>query len=235
MPVRTDPIAWHDIPKPSGGRRRMAVLSEPDARRWHDLAGRIGAALEGRLPAAVLANRVRVAGAGWALRPVGPALRVAARASSGLAATARMVVRADVASFYPSVTASVLAAAIADAGGDPEDARLAADLLDGWGSDGYPGLPIGPPGSAVLANAVLAPVDRALRGLPFLRWVDDYLIGCRVERDAGRALHLLDEALDRLSLRRAPSKTGVVEPGASFRWLGRASGAPLVRGGVHRR
>jgi Reverse transcriptase (RNA-dependent DNA polymerase) len=213
VPVRTDPIATYRIPK-RRGTRRMAVLSERDARRWHDLAGRVAMALEPRLPGSVLANRV----------PLGAALRVAATASTHLARRARVLVRTDVASFYPSVRPAVLAEAVAAAGADPEDARLAAGMLDGWWSEGYPGLPIGPPGSAVLANAVLHPVDGALDGRPFLRWVDDYLIGCPNERDAARVLEGIDEALDRLSLRRAPGKTFLEEPRLPFRWLGEVSG-----------
>ena len=131
-----------------------------------------------------------------------------------------MLVHADVASFYPSVTPAVLASAVTEAGGDPADARLGADLLEGWGSEGYLGLPIGPPGSAILANAVLRPVDRAMDGRPFLRWVDDYLIACSDERDAARALDGIDETLDRMALRRAVAKTRMEEPRLSFRWLG---------------
>jgi hypothetical protein len=218
VPVRTDPITWYEIPKRSGGVRVMARLSDRDAKRWHDLAGRIGRALEGRLPRGVLADRLEATPAGWRFRSVRTAFAEARAASTRLASRAGVLVHADVASFYPSVTPTVLASALTGVGADPEDARLAADLMEGWGSEGYLGLPIGPRGSAVLANGVLRPVDRAL-DRPFLRWVDDYLIACSDERDAARALDRIDEALDRIALRRALVKARIEEP-RRFRWLG---------------
>jgi Reverse transcriptase (RNA-dependent DNA polymerase) len=220
VPVRTDPISSYPILKRAGGVRVMAVLSDRDARRWHDLAGRVGPVLEGRLPHSVLADRLTAVPGGWRFRPVRPAFDEAREACIRLARGGGVLVQADVASFYPSVTPSVLASAVIDAGGDPADAGLAAALLEGWGSEGYLGLPIGPRGSAILANAVLRPVDDSMDGRPFLRWVDDYLIVCSDERDAARALDRIDETLDRMALRRAVTKTRMEEPRRSIRWLG---------------
>ncbi len=223
MPVRTDPIVTYEIPKPSGGSRLMATLSYRDARRWHALAGRVTRVLEQRLSDQVCGNRATVDGPGWSLRALRPSLGKARLRAQRLASRTSLLIRADVASFYPSVTPGVLSGSLRRVGVEPADARLAADLVDGWGSDGYAGLPIGPPGSAVLANAVLRPVDGALRELPFLRWVDDYLIGCRTERDAHRALDLLDETLAGMGLRRSRAKTRVEEDRRSIRWPGRTS------------
>ncbi|MGH2547284.1 MAG: RNA-directed DNA polymerase, partial [Actinomycetota bacterium] len=100
----------------------------------------------------------------------------------------------------------------------------AADMLDGWGSEGSPGLPVGPAGSAVMANAVLASADAGLSPHPFLRWVDDYLVGVTSERAAVEVLDRLHEALDRLGLRLARSKTALLEAGPTVRWLGTSPG-----------
>ena len=100
-------------------------------------------------------------------------------------------------------------------------------MLEGWGSSGYEGLPIGPPGSAVLAEAVLAEVDDALRPLPFLRWADDYLISVPSERAAGEALERLDAALARVGLRRSRPKTAVAAA-SGFRWLGTSFGPAIA-------
>lgn len=200
----------------------MAILTPRDTRAWHRLAGRVAEAIEPGLGAQVLANRVRSPGPVWTLEPVGSALararRFAARMPPGI------IVRTDVAAFYPSVTPTVLYTTLGRIGAATEDARAAANMLDGWGSKGHPGLPIGPSGSAVLANAVLAEVDAALEGVAFLRWVDDYLIALRTESGVSRLLQRLDEALDNLGLLRSQPKTQVTDQSAS--WPGKGTSGP---------
>jgi RNA-directed DNA polymerase len=223
VPVRTDPIVPYEIPKPLGGTRLMASLSRRDAELWHALAGRVTRVLEPRLGDHLHGERASSDGRGWSPRRFRRSLRLARRRAERLVAGVPLVIRTDVTSFYPSVTPAVLAGSLRGVGAERADVRMAGDLVEGWGSDGYAGLPIGPPGSAVLADAVLRPVDRALRDLPFLRWVDDYLIGCHTEAEARRAMELLDEALAGLGLRRSEPKTLVDEAAAGIRWLGRAS------------
>lgn len=227
VPIRVDPVASTWLPKPGGGARRMASLSDRDARRWHRLGGRIASVIDPRLPPRVMGNRAVVGRSGrppaWRLRSVGPSLRGARRAAAALAARSPALLRTDVAAFYPSVTPGTLAGALSAAGADPHDARLAADMMDGWGSEGHPGLPIGPPASAVLANAVLWGVDRSLGPFPFLRWVDDLLIALPGDGAAAEVLERFDEALGRVGLRRNEAKT-LLSPGA-VRWLGGPSAA----------
>lgn len=203
----------------------MARLSEPDTGRWHALAGRVAVLVERALPPSVLANRAVGGGRGWSLEPVGPALRRARHLGRRMA-TAPLLVRTDVAAFYPSVTPSTANRALLDVGAERADARLAAAMLEGWGSEGYPGLPIGPAGSALLANAVLRPVDRAVTASPWLRWVDDYLIAVSPRSGVEQILEQLDEALDGLGLWRSVPKTVTVAPPTEPSWLGRASRAP---------
>lgn len=211
--------------KPGGGLRRLAVLSDCDEVVWHRLAGRIAALVEPRLGERVLANRAQAVAGDWSLRPVLPALRRARPAVAALARRGPLMVRTDVAAFYPSVTPSALFRALRSEGVGAWDAGAAAHFLDGWGSEGYPGLPVGPSGSAVLANAVLATVDRCLP-YPFVRWVDDYLIAVPSEPAAEEAIQRLDEALDRTCLRRSEPKTLLLHCTAEIRWLrGGASGA----------
>lgn len=131
-----------------------------------------------------------------------------------------VLLRTDVAAFYPSVTPSVMFRSLRRADTPVDDARTAADMLAGWGSEGYPGLPIGPPGSAVLGNAVLIAVDEALEPMLFLRWVDDYLVGVTSERQAAEATERLDEALSGLDLRRSSAKTALLDRVREVRWLG---------------
>jgi hypothetical protein len=215
--VRIDPIAsrWH--PKPGGGLRRMALLSGRDHRAWADLGRRVAGTIDAQLSDRVVAHRTRADGPSWTLESVGAALRRA----RGLVAGARapVTLRTDVTAFYPSVTPGLLFGSLRRLSVDTHDASIAADLMEGWGSEGYPGLPVGPPTSAILANAVLAPVDDLLPPSGWLRWVDDYLVTLASERVAWVALERIDHALEALGLSRSDQKTALVE-GARLRWPG---------------
>lgn len=215
--VRTDPVETWAEPKPGGGRRTMARLSGRDAARWQGVADRVVALVERTLGDEVAANR-SASRTRWEPGPLGPALVRARRLAASVAMRSEAVVRADVANFYGSVTPSVVHASLRRAGAERDDATTAADLVDGWGSDGCRGLPIGPSPSALVANAALVPLDEALGGLDFLRWVDDVLVGTPENR-VDETLDRLDEALDAIGLRRSAAKTSVTS-GSRTAWLG---------------
>jgi hypothetical protein len=219
---RVDPIVPRWAPKPAGGWRRMATLSDRDAARWYRLAGRVAEVVGQQLPPPVLANQEVGTEPSWRPRPLGPALAAARHSARGL--TGPLMLRTDVADFYPSVRPSVLFATLTGLGLPSGVSGAVADMLDGWGSEGSPGLPVGPPGSAVMANALLASADAAMGPCPFLRWVDDYLVGVGSEGIALEVLDRLREALGRLGLRLARSKTALLEAGPRIRWLGTSPG-----------
>jgi Reverse transcriptase (RNA-dependent DNA polymerase) len=200
----------------------MATLSDRDAARWHRVAGRVAEAIEPRLPGNVLANRTVGPWPSWRLRALGPALAAARRRAGRLPGP--VVLRTDVADCYPSVRPAVVFTALSGLGVPDAAARAAADLVEGWGSEGSRGLPVGPAGSAVIANAVLASADAAIGPYPFLRWVDDYLVGVPTEGAAVEVVERLQEALARLGLRLAPAKTAIAETGPRIRWLGTSPG-----------
>jgi hypothetical protein len=224
MAARVDPVRTYRIPKPSGGTRRMAVLSPADDAAWHRIGGAAVTAVEPLLGDRVLASRVLRAGSSWRAEPLRRALQRARLASARLGRGTPFVLRTDVESCYPSTDPSVAAASLRTCQVDRRVALRAADMLEGWGSEGYGGLPIGPPASAVLANAVLAGVDRQLQDLTFLRWVDDYLVAVRSERHVAEVLERLDLALQRVGLRRSAPKTTLLEGDRSIPWLGTLSG-----------
>ena len=193
MPARhrVDPVHAEPIPKPGGGTRTLAHLGPRDAAVWGALGTRLRPLVERRLGATVLADLADPRG-------LAPRLRRARLLAAAMAGRLD-VVSTDVRSFYPSVEPTLLYRSLRAIDAGHEDAALAADMTDGWGSEGLGGLPIGPPASAVLAGAVLLPVDAALPG-PFLRWVDDYLL-------PASALDRFDEALGVLGLARSEQKT----------------------------
>jgi Reverse transcriptase (RNA-dependent DNA polymerase) len=212
---RPDPVRSFLGPKPRGGWRRFAILSHRDERTWDALAGRVARILEPRLHPGVAANRTVAASGGWRLESTGAALRRARTVAPGHG----LVVRTDIEEFYGSITPAILARALADVGVPPEASSLAGDMIEGWGQSGYRGLPIGPAGSAVLANAVLTGVDHALSTLRFVRWVDDYVISVPSERAAADVLDRLDVSFARLGLRRSVRKTEVLEGIGDITWL----------------
>ena len=73
-----------------------------------------------------------------------------------------------------------------EAGAHPAEVGRIVGLLDRFARAGVEGLPVGPPASAVLANAVLGRVDRTLdaAGLMWARWVDDVVVAGPAERAA---------------------------------------------------
>jgi hypothetical protein len=218
MSLRIDPIAWRWVAKRGGRGRQMARLSPRDARAWRDSVGDVTPMVERTLSGRVVANRV-VHQDRRRMEPLARSLPRARRAAATLTAKADVVLRTDVATFYPSVDPSVLARSLRDLGASREDASVPADLVEGWSSQGYPGLPIGPPGSAVLANAVLIHVDRGLGGLRWLRWVDDYVVGLPSERAAAGVLDRIDGLFDELGLHRSEPKTHLIEGGPAI-WPG---------------
>ena len=88
---------------------------------------------------------------------------------------------------------------------------------------GVEGLPVGPHASAVLANAVLAQVDRTLRdaGVEHLRWVDDVVLS---GVDVAAALSVFRTALASIGLRANETKTRIVADARSLRAEGVVSG-----------
>jgi hypothetical protein len=82
-------------------------------------------------------------------------------------------------------------------------------FLSGLERVGVEGLPVGPDASAVLANAVLAQVDRRLRdaGVEHLRWVDDVVLS---GVDVRAALTVFRTALASIGLRANETKTRIV-------------------------
>jgi hypothetical protein len=208
----------------SGNGRSFVVLDAETRDRYADLVARSADAIEALLSPAVMANRV----ASWELDP--PELRLrpwrverrrfAARLAD-LAAGPGAIAFADVHRCYSSISPAMVGRALRRAG--LGTAREIEGLLRALERVGVRGLPVGPDASAVLANAVLAQVDRTLagEGIEYLRWVDDIVV---TAADPWAALSAIRRAVERIGLRLNEGKTRIVLDPASLRGRAPVSG-----------
>ncbi|HEV2950888.1 MAG TPA: RNA-directed DNA polymerase [Actinomycetota bacterium] len=206
-PTREDAARprFEPIPKPGGGLRWLTRLDPAGDDEFREAVRPLAGRIERALGPEVFALRTLPASDGWRLAPWGPA-------RAGWRRTLKRVVRearpgttfavADVRDCYGSISPETIAALLG-----PEAARAIA-VLRRLHDRGVRGLPIGPEPSAILANAVLSEMDRAIRriGAQHLRWVDD-LILWGAHSDVGRALDTLDDRAARMGLELHETKT----------------------------
>jgi hypothetical protein len=193
-----------------GTERRFVLLDVRTRERYVELVARSVAAIEELLSPAVMANRV----ASWSVRPPELALRswrlerrLFAVRLAGLAGRRAPIAFGDVRRCYASMSPAIVGDALRRAG--IPTAHEVHGFLSGLERLGVEGLPVGPDASAVLANAVLAQVDRRLRdaGVEHLRWVDDVVLS---GVDVRAALTVFRTALASIGLRANETKTRIV-------------------------
>ncbi len=212
--------------------RELAVLDPPLARRYLEAVAVVAPRIEARLSDRVFANRVASSSAdppairlaSWRAerRAFGARLRCLARAEGS-------VVLADVRDCYGSIRPGVVRASLERLGCDRGAARDVAVVLERIDEAGRPGLPVGPAASAVLANAVLSPIDEALAsaGIRHLRWVDDVVALVLGSGAPDVVLELLSAALGGVGLELNATKTRVMAPGE----IARDRGVAISRAG----
>jgi hypothetical protein len=215
-------------PKRSG-IRWLAVLGPAAAEAYAAAVAPLVPTIEAALPHEVLANRVaavhrspaRIELEDWEVARA--RFRRLVREGAPRAGAALM---ADVRDCYGSISAAIVAASLAALGCGCREVAAVVEVLERLAACGVRGLPIGPEPSAVLANAVLLPVDRALRdgGWPHLRWVDDVIVFTDGPEAAAEALERLTAAVAGLGLSVATSKTRVIVDPAAIRGAATGSG-----------
>jgi hypothetical protein len=202
-------------PKAGGGVRWLSFLDIPTAARYAALVASVTPAIEAALGAEVVANRALagISPIGIRLRPWRPARDAFLRSGHSLARAADAFVAADVRRCYPSIGSDLVGRTLRRLGCARSDVRGVTALLEAIEEAGVPGLPIGPDPSAVLANAVLAGADEALRvaGVRHLRWVDDVWIFAAGRREAVAALRSLGGWLEGQGLSLAAEKTRMLD------------------------
>jgi len=201
----------------AGTERSFALLDAQTRARYVELVARSADAIETQLSPAVVANRVAACGVDppeLRLRPWRLERRLFAARLADLVSRRSAIAFADVRRCYVSISPSLVGRTLRLAGiGTADEIE---DLLTALEHVGVRGLPVGPDASAVLANVVLAPVDRALReaGIDHLRWVDDVVLsGAHPEA----AVSALRRALGLIGLRLNERKTRIVLDPASLR------------------
>jgi hypothetical protein len=111
--------------------------------------------------------------------------------------TVNWVVTTDIADFYPRIYSHTLRNTLPTITGKARHVDALLSFLSQINQSVSYGLPVGPSGSRLLAELTLTDVDRLLQteGIDFVRFVDDYRLFCRTERQAYEALAALANAL----------------------------------------
>ncbi len=222
-------------PEPKRGGVRWVAVPHPElAAAYAAAVSPVVPIVEAALPSAVLANRVARVRRVPAAVELEPWERARARFRHRVrreAATAGCALMADVRDCYGSIRPAAVEAALEDLRCGRGRIAPVLRVLDRFAGAGVRGLPIGPAPSAVLANAVLLAVDRALAegGWRHVRWVDDVIVFARDVGDAQAALARIAAALGTVGLALAASKTRVVVDPGSIRGAGGLSGPRAAR------
>jgi hypothetical protein len=205
-----------------GGVRWLTHLSPARAAAYASSVAPAVPAIERALGPVVVANRVVALPLDPPAIVLEPWRSARARFSAlvgDLALGSKALLLADVRGCYAAITAGRVREALARLGCDPGIARHIAATVRGFERAGVVGLPVGPEGSAVLANAVLAHVDASLEraGFRHLRWVDDVMVGIAGASSAERALRVIERALGEVGLEVATQKTRIVDASCTDR------------------
>ena len=227
------------IAKPGGGTRMLTHLADRDRRLFDDVVAAVVPAVERRLADGVIANRARTSAPGVELQPWVSARRVFRREVAAAARSSGAVFVGDVVDCYASIPTVAVERALADLGVGTDDVARVCDVLRSFEERGVRGLPVGPAPSAVLANAVLAPVDRALREVadgPVFRWVDDVVAFASDRRGAERIAAAFHRTLEDAGLLAHPTKCLVsLDATGTLAGVSPASGAHRRGRGMMRR
>jgi hypothetical protein len=145
------------------------------------------------------------------------------------------VLKADIADFYARIYHHRLENRLFEVSTQPVFVRALMKLLEAWNGRVSYGIPIGQAASRLLAELVLDDIDRNLMDEGFIhcRWIDDYRLFCKSDREAHRAESFLTKALSEshgLSLQQ--SKTMVV---SKYAFQAELEGQQTVRIAVHAR
>jgi hypothetical protein len=202
------------LPAPPRPSRDLVHLHPALAARYDELVAAVAPMVEASLSRAVCANRVVESSVAPPVLRLAPWRTERVAFAAGLerfASRSPCLVFTDVSECYRSVRPGIVERSLVHAGAGSVHAAAVRTFLEGLERIGVIGLPIGPDPSAVLANAVLSTVDRALaaEGYEYLRWVDDVVVAADPSATA-EAVAIVGRALATVGLRPNDAKTRVV-------------------------
>ena len=121
----------------------------------------------------------------------------------------KMVVKADIADFFPRIYLHRLENAIDSICDMEYEKRSLMRFLEKWSNGTSYGIPVGPLASNILAEALLIQVDEYLISIDadFVRYIDDYYIFKNSESECIKVLYELGERLDQEHLSLNMAKT----------------------------
>jgi hypothetical protein len=231
-PTLIGPIRWDVAPKPSGGGRRLVVLSRADELAFARSVARVAPAIDLARGSGSHANRVVVSDPthGLILEPWDRARRRWRREVRRLGNDARFVAVTDVRACYPSLSPCVVMGRLRALGAPDASVREIGSWLRVFADAGVDGLPVGPVPSAVLAEAVLSAGDDVIRaaGVAHVRWVDDVAIFAPDPGTRTVALEELRRAWAALGLEVHDGKTVLLDGPEGMTYLGTAANSPAA-------
>jgi len=217
---RTRELRFEVVGKRGGGTRTLTHLGDRAQRSYRSAVARVVPAVELALGPGVISNRARPTVSGFELDAWTPARR---RYGRSIATTStgpwRAAFLGDVQDCFGSITPATIEQTLQRIGAPPDAVRTIVALLRHFEAEGVRGLPIGPEPSALLANAVLDPVDRALAeavSAPTFRWVDDVVTFAADTGAARQAAEAFERSLERLGLAASPRKCRIVDDPAAL-------------------
>jgi len=207
--VATCAPTFTHVPKPMGGTRTITHLAARERARYAQLVSRIAHHVERSLTPLVATDRLSCGGSG--LEGPGAARRRFANAQTHLQRSGHVLARVDIRDCFPSIAPATVERSLLELGCHPSEVAPLRRFLEELVALGVRGIPVGPRGSGVLANAVLQQVDRSLerQRVAYARWVDDILVAAAGERQADEVVARIAETLSVLDLRLNPRKTRI--------------------------
>jgi len=121
------------------------------------------------------------------------------------------IVQTDIADFYPRINHHRLDNALKRLGAGPDTPNRIIKLLSIFSETASYGVPVGGPGSRILAELALNDSDQHLRnrGIKFCRYADDYCLFCNSKSEAYSLIVMLSNKLANEGLSLQKHKTRI--------------------------